>query len=207
MIPYRKGACNFRIGGVLSGAEKRARRNGHEKRAREEGVEKRARRNGQKEERTMFRPMRRWKQQLPHEDCEAVLREGLRGVLAVSGDDGYPYAVPMNYLYADGKLFFHCAREGHKLDALRRCDKASFNVIDNGVQVPGKRGLDFRSVTVFGRIRILEDREEILNRVRAFGLKYFDAAYIEDEITRTGNRVCCLELSVEHMTGKRVNES
>ena len=84
----------------------------------------------------MFRPMRRHRQQLSQGDCAAILSRGTSGVLAVAGDGGYPYAVPLSYVYQEGTLFFHCAKAGHKLDALRRCSKASFCVIDQDQVVP-----------------------------------------------------------------------
>ena len=105
----------------------------------------------------MFRPMRRNKQALSPAQCEAVLTRGSSGVLAVSGDDGYPYAVPLSYVYAGGRLYFHCAASGHKLDAVRRCSKASFCVIDQDRVVPEEYTTYFRSVIVFGQVRELTD--------------------------------------------------
>ena len=108
----------------------------------------------------MFRPMRRNKQALSPAQCEAVLARGSSGVLAVSGDDGYPYAVPLSYVYAGGRLYFHCAAAGHKLDAVRRCPKASFCVIDQDRVVPEEYTTYFRSVIVFGQVRELTDAAE-----------------------------------------------
>lgn len=84
----------------------------------------------------MFREMRRKKQLLPEEEAIAILKEGTFGVLALSGDDGYPYAVPISYVYEGGKLWFHCAKSGHKLDAIRREPKASFCVTAQDKVVP-----------------------------------------------------------------------
>ena len=108
----------------------------------------------------MFRPMRRHRQQLSQGDCAAILSRGTSGVLAVAGDGGYPHAVPLSYVYQEGTLFFHCAKAGHKLDALRRCSKASFCVIDQDQVVPPEYTTYFRSVIAFGRTRILEDEAE-----------------------------------------------
>ena len=76
----------------------------------------------------MFRTMRRFKQELTREECLAVLRSQPRGVLSLLGENGYPYGLPIDYWYneTDGKLYFHGAKEGHKIDAIRACDKASF---------------------------------------------------------------------------------
>ena len=154
----------------------------------------------------MFREMRRYKQQLTREECEEILSRERRGVLAVQGDDGYPYALPLDFVYADGKIYFHCAAEGHKIDAIQRCDKVTFCVVEHGEPVQGEWWLKVRSVIVFGRIRILQDRGEVLERVRNLGMKYAPLDYVEKEIQKDGKRVQCLELSIEHMTGKRVNE-
>ena len=160
-----------------------------------------------KEDVRMFRNMRRFKQQISQEACEELLRRQPRGVLALLGDDDYPYALPMDYIYEDGRIYFHCAQTGHKLDAIARCDKASFCVMDEGYRVEGDWALNITSVIVFGRIRRLTDEAEILARVRALGLKYNpDPQDVERELRESLHHVCVLELTVEHMTGKLVNE-
>ena len=119
----------------------------------------------------MFREMRRKKQLLTPEESAAVLHRGTSGVLALAGDDGYPYAVPMSYVYDGAKLYFHCAKSGHKLDAIRRNCKASFCVIDQDQIVPEEYTSHFRSVIVFGAIRILEDDGEKRAAIEALALK------------------------------------
>ncbi len=156
-----------------------------------------------------FRKMRRFKQQLPESECLAILEKEPRGVLAVLGEGDYPYALPLDFLYRDGKLYFHGARQGHKLDAIRRHDKVSFCVMDEGFRREGEWALNIRSVIVFGRIRTVdpsgEDVEELL---RAFGGKYYpDPESLEREIRSGIGRVQMLELTIEHMSGKLVNES
>ena len=158
----------------------------------------------------MFRPMRRSKQQVSPEACEKVLREAPRGVLALLGDDDYPYTVPMDFLYepAEGKIYFHCAKTGHKIDAIAAHDKASFCVMDEGFRKPGEWALNITSVVVFGRIRPVEDRERALDKVLALWIRYHpteEAA--RKELEKAADRVVCLELTIEHMTGKLVNES
>ena len=106
-----------------------------------------------------FRPMRRFKQQLPEEECAAILETAYRGFLFVIGDGGYPYAVPINYVYADGMLYFHCAAEGHKLDALRASDKACFTVIDTPEKEPDDlRGIEDSTVNKFPCAVNIDDR-------------------------------------------------
>ena len=157
----------------------------------------------------MFRPMRREKQLLSQEETEAVLDRGTSGVLALSGDDGYPYAVPISYVYDGGKLYFHCAKSGHKLDALRRSEKASFCVIDQDRIVPEEYTTYFRSVIVFGRIRILEETEEKRAAVEKLAFKYAPGSSADDReqaIRREWAPLCVLEMIVDHMTGKEAIE-
>ena len=78
----------------------------------------------------MFQVMRRSRQALSWQETEEILRRGTSGVLALAGAEGYPYAVPLSYVYTQGILYFHCAKVGHKLESIRRCEKASFCVVD-----------------------------------------------------------------------------
>ena len=156
----------------------------------------------------MFREMRRFKQALTEEECADILRRERRGVLAVLGDDGYPYAVPLNFVYEDGKIYIHCAGEGHKIDAIRRCDKASFCVFDQGFRREGEWALNIQSVIVFGHIELIEDQEKMCEIARRLSYKFTeDQAYIEHEIQVSGPRTLMFALVSEHMTGKRVNEA
>ena len=158
----------------------------------------------------MFRPMRRAGQRLTEAECLELLKEEKRGVLSVLGDDGYPYGVPINQYYCeeDGKLYFHGGREGHRIDAVLRHDKASFCVYDGGRREEGGWALLFRSVVVFGRVELVEDREKTVEISRRLSRKFTeDEAYIAEEIDRAGSRTLLLAMTPEHMTGKRVRES
>ncbi len=158
----------------------------------------------------MFREVVRIKQALPEEECIKILKEELRGVLSVLGDDDYPYGLPINHFYneEDGKLYFHSGRSGHKIDALKQHDKASFCVIDHGCQEEGDWALYFKSVIVFGRIEIIEDKETIYDIARKLSYKFTkDEAYIEKEIASAGPRTLMFALAPEHITGKRVHEA
>lgn len=156
----------------------------------------------------MFREMRRKKQQLPPDTCREILAQSTSGVLALAGDDGYPYAVPLSYVYDGEKIFFHCATEGHKLDAIHRCDKASFCVIAQDTIVPQRYTTYYRSVIAFGRICILQDKQEILDAIEKLAIKYSpdDEAGRRKEINDNLNHLCMLEMSVEHLTGKEARE-
>ncbi|MBE6994448.1 MAG: pyridoxamine 5'-phosphate oxidase family protein [Ruminococcaceae bacterium] len=158
----------------------------------------------------MFREMVRKHLQLPERECLDVLRQEPRGVLSVLGDDGYPYGMPMDHWYneEDGHLYFHSGPMGHKVDALKNCDKVSYCVFDKGFVREGEWALNIRSVIVFGRMRVVEDRERAIELVRKLSYKYTDdETYIEGEIKKTGKIVLVYELIPEHMTGKLVNES
>ena len=153
----------------------------------------------------MFRELRRKGQALERAECEAVLRRGTSGVLALAGDGGYPYAVPLSYLYCEGEIIFHCAKEGHKIDAIRRCAKASFCVIGQDEVVPQEYTTRFRSVIVFGTMRIIEDDAEKRAAITRLAIKYApddSAESRERKISKDWAGLCMLALRVEHMSGK-----
>ena len=156
----------------------------------------------------MFREMRRNRQLLPEEETVAILEKGTSGVLALLGDEGYPYALPISYVYAGGKLYFHSALSGHKVDAVRGCDKASFCVIDRDEVVPEKYTTCYRSVIAFGKIRILEERSEITAAIEALADKYSPGLEegSREEIGKEMGRFLMMELTVEHLTGKEAIE-
>ena len=144
----------------------------------------------------MFRTMRRFRQQLTHEECERILAGATSGVLALSGDDGYPYAVPLSHVYQDGKLYSHCAKEGHKTDAIRGNDEV----------IPAKRTTAYISVIAFGKAVIVDD-ESGLRRIAGLIGEKFSTGYPEDCRRETdqmiaADRMYCLEITVEHLTGK-----
>lgn len=156
-----------------------------------------------------FRKMRRNRQALTQEECVRVLQENTAGTLAVLGDSGYPYAVPLSYVYEDGRIWFHCAVSGHKLDAIRSCDKVSFCVIDQDQVRPQEYTTYFRSVIVFGRARILTDRAQILSAAERLAYKYAPKdtpVHRREVIENAGDRLCAVELFIEHMSGKEARE-
>ena len=158
----------------------------------------------------MFRTMRRFKQSISEEECKRILKEEPRGVLSLLGDDGYPYGIPLSHWYSekDGKIYFHGAKEGHKIDAIKACEKASFCVYDKGFRREGEWALNIKSVIVFGRVKIVEDHERAIEITRKLSYKFTDdTAYIEREIENSGPGVLVFELIPEHMTGKLVNEA
>ncbi len=158
----------------------------------------------------MFRPMLRKKQQLPEQECVEILKTELRGVLSVLGDDGYPYGMPINHYYneEDGKLYFHGGMQGHKIDAIRKHNKASFCVFDSGYREEGDWALHIRSVIVFGKIEFVNDRDSVYELTRRLCRKFTrDEEYIDREIEKSGARTLMFALVPEHISGKLVEES
>ena len=158
----------------------------------------------------MFRELVRKKQQISQEECIQILKNEKRGVLSVHGDGGYPYGMPLNHYYCeeDGKLYFHSGMTGHKIDSLRQNSKVSYCVYDEGYRKEGEWALNIRSVILFGRIEFLENREKIYEISRKLSYKFTDdTAYIEREIEHSGPRTLMFALTIEHMTGKLVNEA
>ena len=148
----------------------------------------------------MFRKIRRFKQEMPAEECRELLKTQVRGVLSLLGDDGYPYGLPIDYWYneADGKLYFHGAKEGHKIDAIRACDKASFCIHDEGVRMDGEWPLHFRSVIVFGRIAPVTDEAATALACKELSRKFTpDDEYFNKEYAAAKDRVLCLALTPE----------
>ena len=157
----------------------------------------------------MFRPMRRSKQALSEKEAKALLSGEKRGILAVNGDDGYPFAFPINYFYDEvhGKLYFHGGKAGHKVDALQKSDKVCFTVYGNERFEEGDCAPYLQSVVVFGRCRLIADAAETEERVRVLALKYYPTKEeVEAEIAKDIHAVQLYEITVEHMSGKRVHE-
>ena len=151
--------------------------------------------------------MRRFKQEITKEECLAILESAQRGILSVHGENGYPYGIPMNYLLYEGKIYFHCAVEGHKLDAIRSNDKVCFTVLSEPVKNPGEWWNCFISVVCFGRIAEVRDEERKNALLRTLGAKLFPVGYdIDADMARNAHRALVLELSIDHMTGKKVRE-
>lgn len=156
----------------------------------------------------MFREMRRKNQALSEKETIDILNNSTSGVLAVSGDHDYPYAVPLSYAYREGMLYFHCAKTGHKIDSIKRNDKVSFCVIGSDEVVAEKFTTLYRSAVVFGRARILTDDAERRHALNCL-LEKYSPGFISDgevEIENDWERLCVVEIRVEHLTGKAAKE-
>ena len=151
----------------------------------------------------MFREMRRKDKIKTFEENVKILEACTNGIMAVIGDGGYPYGVPVSYVYNDGKIYFHCAVEGHKLDAIKADPKVSFTVVGADNISPEKFTTTYSSVICFGKAVILEgdNKQMALELIVDKYSKDFKAEgmqYIRDKWERTV--VVCIE--IEHMTGK-----
>ena len=163
-----------------------------------------------------FRPMRRKRQELTHDKCIEILENCTAGVLSVLGDGGYPYGVPISYAYKDGKIYFHSAVEGHKIDALQNDNKCSFTVIAQDDVHPDEYTTYFRSVIAFGRVRIFDSLDDIITGLRILGERYNpgDHAGLQHEIGKSvamhggisHTRVAVLCMEIDHLSGKEAIE-
>ena len=157
-----------------------------------------------------FRKMRRFKQKISEEECIEVLKTAPRGIMSFHGENGYPYGIPLNQYYdeEDGKLYFHGARKGLKLDLIAQDNKVCFTTMDEGFIREDEWALNIKSVVCLGRVETVTDHKRALEQCRKIALKYYpteEAA--EEEVKKDGNRAIILVMTIDRMTGKLVNES
>lgn len=154
---------------------------------------------------TEFRKMRRARQEMSEDECLEILEKGTWGVLSLLGDNGYPYGVPLNYFYEDGRIYFHCAKTGHKIDAIKSHDKVSFCVTDKHEVLPEIYATRFTSVIVFGRARLIGDPKEMYELVQRFSLKFCpgDEEGVRQEAMSGLPALEMIEVTIEHITGKK----
>ena len=158
----------------------------------------------------MFRELKRKNKQVPHEECIRLLKKELRGVLSVLGDDGYPYGSPMNYWYneEDGCIYFHSARVGHRPEALKKHDKVSFCVCDEGYHEEGDWALTITSVIVFGKIELITDVDTVVDICTRLSYKYTqDEEFINGELKMFSRGTLLMKMTPEHICGKKVREA
>ena len=158
----------------------------------------------------MFKPIRKKINEIDRAATEALLTSNRRGILAMNGDNGYPYAIPINYFYDNEtqKIYFHGAKAGHKVDALKASDKVCFTVYgDERIDESEPWAPYVQSAVVFGRCRLLEVGPESIARLKEFAMKYYpDEALADDQIARNGRATQMFEITIEHMSGKQVQE-
>ena len=157
----------------------------------------------------MFRPIRKKKKEINIDAAKDLLRSSRRGVLAVNGDEGYPYAIPLNYLYDDEnqKIIFHGAKVGHKVDSLKKSDKVCFTVFGNETIKEEDWAPYLQSVVVFGRCHLVENRDDTIRLVKKFARKYYpNEDLVHEEVASSGMGVQMFEIEIEHLSGKEIQE-
>lgn len=160
-------------------------------------------------EANMFRAIRKKKNEICIDAAKDLLRLSRRGVLAVHGDEGYPYAIPINYLYDEenNRIIFHGAKVGHKVDSLKKNDKVCFTIYGNETIKEECWAPYIRSVVVFGRCHLVENKDNSLGMVKEFALKYYpNEDMVNQEIAFSGKGVQIFEIEIEHLSGKEVQE-
>jgi nitroimidazol reductase NimA-like FMN-containing flavoprotein (pyridoxamine 5'-phosphate oxidase superfamily) len=157
------------------------------------------------EEEKMFRKMRLEENMTSNEEAVEMLQKAANGVLAVLGDEDYPYAVPLSFAYADGKIYFHgTSAVSHKIEAIRKHPKVSFCVITQDNILPEKFNTLYKSVIAFGKARVLTDPKEIEQGILTIVKKYA-GGYMESGrkyMNAEAGNFCVVEIDIEHMTGK-----
>ena len=157
----------------------------------------------------MFRAIRKKKNEISAEAAEQLLLQCRRGVLAVNGVEGYPYAIPINFYFdrENKKVYFHGAKTGHKIEALRACNKVCFTVYGNET-IKGETWAPYmQSAVVFGRCRLMENNTEAMARLKQFAMKYYPEEQLADEeIARAGKAAQLFEIEIEHLSGKEIQE-
>jgi len=157
----------------------------------------------------MFQKMRRFNQAVPETECRKILTEEKRGTFSVIGNDGYPYTLPINFYYdeKDNRIYFHGAKEGHKVNAIMNCDKVCFTTWNTGFKKAGRWDWNVTSVIAFGRAKIVKDRDMTEAMVRKLAIKYYPTMEeVEEEFAHAIDKVQLFTIDIEHMTGKLVNE-
>ena len=158
----------------------------------------------------MFRPVRKKANEISVQEAKKLLHEARRGVLAVNGDDGYPYAVPINYLYDEEaqEIIFHGSKVGHKVDSLKKCDKVCFTVAGGeSVETDEAWAPFLSSAVVFGHCHPVEDLSETLALCKKFAMKYYPTEkMVDDEVAASGKAVRMFRITIEHISGKKVQE-
>lgn len=172
---------------------------------------RRKNRNLDNEDRIMFRKVRKKANEISVEVAKQLIKTERRGILAVNGEDGYPYAIPLNYSYDEeqNKIYFHGARAGYKYDMIKNSDKVCFTVVGNEqIKNPDEPWAPYlQSAVVFGRCRFMENTPETMEILKNLAMKYFPTEDIADDmIAASGKAVQMYEIEIEHISGKEVQE-
>jgi hypothetical protein len=151
--------------------------------------------------------MRRKKQILKKEKINEIMKKNTNGILSCTGDEGYPYGVPVSFVYFNEKIYFHSAKSGHKIDSIKNNSKVSFTVVDKDQIVSEEYTSYFRSVIAFGKARLVEG-EEWYEGFKELVEKYSGDQPEEAKIKeiKECTRSLIIAIDVEHITGKEAIE-
>lgn len=153
----------------------------------------------------MFREMRKKDRELSLEEAKKIIEEQSCGVMSVIGDEGYPYGVPLNYGYVDGKFYIHCTSgESHKTDAIRKNPKVCMTIVAKSDLLKEKLTTDFASVVVFGKARIVTGAEEKMEAMIKMmeGLAPEMIGSVREHCLGAEQAYSMIEITPEHITGK-----
>lgn len=153
-----------------------------------------------------MREMRRNDRQMPHAEAEVLLLNGEYGILAVLGDEDYPYAVPVSYAYEDGAIYIHGAKEGHKLDGIRRHSKVSFSVVGDTEVLPGTFTTKFESVIAFGEAVEVEGKEKqmgLMALIRKYSPDFLEKG--EKYVNHSQMKTAVIKITISQLTGKALH--
>lgn len=154
----------------------------------------------------MFREMRRSKRKMNDEIAYQLLEEGIDGVLGTVGENGYPYAVPVNYVLLNNKIYFHSATEGHKIDNIKFNNKVSFTVIAKNEVLQREFSTEFKSVIAFGKAKLVEANKEILMEIiKKYSLPFLTEG--NDYVNSSYSHTQIVEIEIQHISGKERTQS
>lgn len=151
----------------------------------------------------MFRELRRTDRRMDNSSVEAILHDGDYGVMSCMGDDEYGYGVPLNYVYYDNAIYFHCAYDGHKIDAIKNNCKVSFLVVNKSLVIPDELRTRYESVIAFGKASQLDGQEKA-DALYKIGDKYSKGfeEIVRKEIESIFTGTCVVKIQIEHKEGK-----
>lgn len=151
----------------------------------------------------MFRAMRKEARKIREERAYQMLENGDYGVLSMTGEEGYAYGVPLSYVLVGETLYFHCAREGYKLENIAHNPRVSFCVVGKAQRIPEKFSMKYESVIAFGKIVAVEGeekREALLALIQKYSADYLEKG--REYIAKSGGQTAVLKLAIEHISGK-----
>ena len=157
----------------------------------------------------MFRKIRKVKNQISMEDSQKILEKSPRGVLALNGDEGYPYGLPLNFYYDKdlNQIYFHGTKTGYKIDCIEKSPKASFTaMLEEGTSEDGW-SMNVASTIAYGLVEEIEDPDFAKEALVKLANKYYpDKNLVDKEIEIGFKNTKMLVFHIKHMSGKKVNE-